>query len=61
MKTRDEVEAAEAELYTRRWYQVSVALAEAGRDSPEADEARQKFALDNPIFLHDLEHRSGLP
>ena len=58
MRTKDDIEAAEAALHKRRWYQVSVALAEAGRDSREADAARQKIALDNPILLHDLEQRS---
>jgi hypothetical protein len=54
----DDVRAAEHELYVRRWYLVSVGLIGAGRDSAEADEARQRAALEYPVLLSDLEQRS---
>src|SRR5262245_22627354 len=51
----DVVSKAEEELLARRWYQVSLEIAAEGRDSSEAEEARQRMALENPVFVTDLE------
>jgi hypothetical protein len=59
-RTHAEIKAAAEEFYARRWYLVSLAMAAEGRDSAEAEEARQRMALENPVFASDLEQLSDL-
>jgi hypothetical protein len=61
MRAPEEIEAMCEEFFARLWYHRSLMFAADGKDSPKAEEARQRVALDYPIVLWDMEAGPEIP